>query len=112
LLIDVGYAVKTPASCQVTAELWAGDLPLHAATWQGEVAPLAGAVPLRFFGKVFHDRGYESGPLTVRNLAARCEPSGGAGGPVTWEDTPAPARPFTTIEHHRREFSPEGWDGR
>lgn len=112
LLVEVGYTASRPARCRISADLFAGERPLHAATWQGEVGAPGGVAPLRFFGKAFHERGYQRGPLTLRNLAGRCTPIGAPGEPVTWEDAPAPARPFVTIEHDRREFSAAPWSGR
>jgi hypothetical protein len=95
LLIDVGVDVARECSYQIHGNLYSLDdnEPTHWAAAEVILKPGAQVATLTFFGKVFHDGGYE-GRFELRDLRGTCE---NIPFPASWIGDPSKVRQIEQI---------------
>jgi hypothetical protein len=108
LELSVGVEVVEPGAYVIAGLLFdSRNQPVGHATFRGTLDAGTRAVPLRFWGLLFHDAHAVDGPFTLRTvtgkrLAAQGEPFDA--------DMPAWAGEFRTRPHRVAEFSDREWE--
>ncbi|MBI2395653.1 MAG: hypothetical protein HYV09_39170 [Deltaproteobacteria bacterium] len=106
LLLNVEVDAHEPGAYSVEANVYdaSGNTPIASGTVTQTLAAGKAVVPLKFFGKAFHDVGVD-GPYVVKDFRGFLL-SPGAQANVWWSDS----RTHVTQAHKRTDFSSAEWD--
>ncbi len=108
LVITVGVDVKTAGRYQISGRLFAADgvAPVAVTTFSGPLEKGVVEVPLRYYGKIFHDAGVP-GPYVQRDLFGYRQTDGAT--TTRGEEMLPLTAPFTTAPHTLNEFTNAEW---